>query len=169
MAKFEIKDGVCIIPEGTTSIPQEAFKNETDLVDIYIPDSVTSIGNLAFDGCTGLKSIGIGENIHSIGLYAFRGCSNIEGIVVSEDNQVFDSRQDCDAIIESDTNTLLVGCKNTVIPDSVEKIGSSAFEGCTGLTSINIPRYVNIVSSDAFKGCTGLTSITVDEFNRKND
>lgn len=169
MAKFEIKDGVCIIPEGTTSIPQEAFKNETDLVDIYIPDSVTSIGNLAFDGCTGLKSIGIGENIHSIGLYAFRGCSNIEGIVVSEDNQVFDSRQDCDAIIESDTNTLLVGCKNTVIPDSVEKIGSSAFEDCTGLTSINIPRYVNIVSSDAFKGCTGLTSITVDEFNRKYD
>jgi hypothetical protein len=72
---------------------------------------------------------------------------------------VYDSRNNCNAIIETSTNTLIQGCKNTVIPDSVTSIGGGAFDGCSSLTSIDIPSGVTSIGDDAFSGCTRLTSI----------
>lgn len=92
--------------------------------------------------------------------HAFPDCTNIESIKVDKNNSRYDSRQNCNAIITTSTNTLTYGCKNTTIPNSVTSIGNFAFNGCTGLTSITIPNSVTTIGICAF-GYTGLTSITI--------
>lgn len=92
---------------------------------------------------------------------AFSGCKGLTSIRVEAGNIVYDSRNNCNAIIETASNTLIAGCKNTNIPNSVTSIGSRAFHGCTGLTSITIPNSVTRIGSFAFEDCTGLTSITI--------
>ena len=135
----------------------------TGCKNTVIPDSVTEIGSYAFDGCTGLTSIVISDSVTVIGSEAFSGCPGRTNIVVSEGNKVLDSRDNCNAIIHTKSNTLEVGCKNTVIPDTVTGIGSYAFKGCTGLTSIVIPDLVTEIGRYAFFGCTGLTSIVIPD------
>ena len=150
-----------IIPNSVTSIGISAFSGCTGLTSIEIPNSVTSIGISAFSGCTGLTSIEIPNSVTSIGSSAFTGCSGLTSIIVNHDNTIFDSRDNCNAIINTSTNSLILGCKNTVIPNSVTSIGWYAFKGCTGLTSIEIPNSVTSIGWDAFSGCTGLTSIEI--------
>ena len=140
MGKYEIKDGVGIIPEGVTEIGFQAFYDCKDLISITIPKSVTEIGALAFNGCTGLTSI-----------------------VVAEGNSVYDSRENCNAIIETATNMLFIGCSSTIIPEGVTSIGKRAFDECTGLTNIVIPEGVTRIGTAAFEECTGLTSIVIPE------
>ena len=127
-----------------------------------IPDSVREIGEDAFTDCAGLTSVVIPKSVIKIG-YTFNGCADIASIVVSEGNKVYDSRNNCNAIIRTETKELIVGCKNTIIPNSVTEIGGGAFDGCTGLTSIVIPDSVTFIAQSAFKGCTGLTSITIPD------
>ena len=126
-----------------------------------IPSSVTSIGDLAFNGCSGLTGISIPSSVTSIGNYAFKGCSGLTTITVDADNPVYDSRNNCNAIINTATNKLVYGCKNTVIPSSVTSIGDRAFYDCSGLTSISIPSSVASIGYNAFYGCSGLTSISI--------
>ena len=149
------------IGNSVTSIGYTAFRGCTGLNSMEIPNSVTSIGDWAFYGCTGLTSVEIGNSVTSIGNYAFEGCSGLEQIVVDTGNTVYDSRNNCDAIIETATNTLIAGCKNTVIPNSVTSIGNYAFRNCTGLTSVVIPNSVTSIGGSAFYGCTGLTSVEI--------
>ena len=127
MTKYEIIDGVGIIPQGVTTIEDEAFKDCEDLKTIIISDSVTTIGSEAFYGCKNLTSIVIPDSVTSIEYQAFRNCSSLTGIVVEEENPRYDSRNNCNAIIETATNTLVCGCSTTIIPDSVTTIGSGAF------------------------------------------
>ena len=141
------------IVETATNTLVQGCKNTT------IPDSVTAIGNYAFYACDSLTSITIPSSITSIGNYAFSACSGLESIVVENWNPIYDSRNSCNAIIETSSNTLIFGCKTTVIPESVSEIGSSSFYGCTGLTSITIPGSVTTIGSSAFSGCTGLKEI----------
>ena len=150
---------------GLTSIGNNAFYGCSGLTGISIPSSVTSIGIIAFSGCSGLTSIVIPGSVTSIGNYAFEGCSGLTTITVEAGNPVYDSRNNCNAIIEIATNELISGCKNTVIPSSVTSIGSSAFSGCSGLTSVSIPSSVTSIGWQAYSGCTGLTTITVDADN----
>ena len=130
-------------------------------VNTIIPEGVTSIGNSAFDGCTGLASITIPESVTSIGNGVFRNCTNLTSIIVEDGNSVYDSRNDCNALIETASNTLIKGCVNTIIPEGVTSIGNSAFDGCTGLTAINIPESVTSIGGRAFFGCNSLSIIKV--------
>jgi hypothetical protein len=149
------------VPNTVTSIKERAFGYCRDLSSITIPNSVTSIGYYAFGGCSGLTSISIPNSVTNIGNYAFRSCSGLTSIVVESGNKKYDSRNSCNAIIETSSNTLIAGCKNTVIPTSVTSIDNSAFYNCSGLTSISIPSSVTSIGNSAFYNCSGLTSISI--------
>ena len=137
------------------------YLNGELVTELVIPDDVTKINSYAFYGCTCIRSVVIGNGVASIGKEAFYGCSSLTSIVVDKENSVYDSRDNCNAIIETKTNTLIAGCKNTVIPNSVTSIGNHAFENCSSLTSIEIPNSVTSIENYAFYGCSSLTNITI--------
>ncbi len=149
------------LPSSLTSIDRNAFYGCVGLTSINLPSKLTSIGSNAFGGCTGLTSVKIPSNVTKITSYAFAGCSNLNSIIVESGNSVYDSRNNCNAIIEKASNTLLAGCKNTKIPSGVTSIGYGAFAGCRGLTSIAIPSSVTSFGEFAFSNCSGLTSIAL--------
>lgn len=146
------------ISEGVTSIGELAFRFCSGLTSITIPESVTSIVDGAFANCSGLTSIMIPSSVTSIG-NIFVGCSGLETIIVNANNSVYDSRNNCNAIIQKSNNVLIVGCKTTIIPSSVTRIGASAFGGCSGLTSISIPSNVSSISDCAFSNCSVLDKV----------
>ena len=150
-----------VIPNSVTSIGSGAFWDCWGLTNIDIPNCVVDIGDDAFLGCRDLASITIPNSVTSIGNNPFIGCSSLTSIVVAGDNSTYDSRNNCNAIIETASNTLITGCKNTVVPNSVTSIGDAAFDGCNGLTSINIPNSVTSIGNSAFYYCSGLTSIDI--------
>ena len=121
---------------------------------------VVGINSFAFRDCRGLISVEIPSSVTSIDVSAFIGCSKLEKIVVNN-NEVYDSRDNCNAIIETSTNTLIIGCKNTKIPNSVTSIGGSAFRDCSTLLSIEIPNGVMSIEAYAFSDCSTLTSIEI--------
>ena len=150
-----------IIPETVTSIGNAAFQGCNSMTSIIIPGSVTSIGNQAFHGCSNLTSLTIPSSVTSIGNHVFSRCSNLTSINVEPENNIYDSRDDCNAIIETATNTLISGCVNTIIPDAITSIANGAFLGRVGLSFIIIPNNVTSIGVQAFADCCDLASITI--------
>lgn len=201
--------GEIIFDDNVTVIGQEAFYHRSALSAIIIPSTVTAIGNYAFDGCS-FSSITIPDSVVSIGCYAFRynshlqsivissgitsigdsvlgigivaGCTSLSSITVNSANTVYDSRDNCNAIIKTSTNSLIAGCLSTVIPTSVTVIDKQAFQSIP-ITSITIPNSVTEINSQAFSnsdlinivipdsvttlgnsifyGCLSLSSVTI--------
>ncbi len=149
------------IPNSVTSIDGYAFADCSGLTSVNIPNSVTSIGSSAFYKCSGLTSVTIPNSVTSIGSSAFYKCSGLTSIIVENGNKYYDSRGNCNAIIETSNNTLIVGCNKTTIPNSVTSIGDGAFLDCTGLTSATIPNSATSIGDFAFEGCSGLVSVTI--------
>lgn len=132
--------------QGEVVIPEVVVYEEEEY-------AVTHIEGLAFYGCSGITTITIPKNVIYIGHGTFTRCSGLTSIVVAENNAIYDSRNNCNAIIETKSNTLIAGCFETIIPESVTKIGGSAFSGCKGLTSITIPENVEEIGFIAFNLC----------------
>lgn len=173
-----------VIPDNITSIGHAAFYNCTSLTDITLPNNIISIDTLAFSDCTSLANITMPTNIKTIGWHAFSGCkaltkifipssvtniedyaftncTSLEEITVESGNSVYHSSGNC--LIETETKTLIVGCRNSIIPDdgSVTTIGDSAFLNLTKLTNIIIPNTITIIGNSAFAACYSLTNLII--------
>ena len=171
------------IPDNIVEIGHSAFDGCRSLTSLVIPDSITKIENNAFSRCKELKSILIPRSVKEIGVAVFSGCDKLTSITVDEENEIYDSRNNCNAIIETKTNCLIAGCSSTLIPNNVSSIGQCAFFSCEGLASMVIPEsvkkiedaafvgssiisikfsdYINWISTSAFKSCWQLRRILV--------
>ena len=184
MAKYEIKEGVGIIPEGTTKIEPSLFENKDKITSVIIPDSVTEIGVDSFAGCENLKKVTIPssvttiedgafwccksltkivipKSVNKIGHSIVAGCDNLKSIVVEQGNKTYDSRDNCNAIVETATNCLVASCAKATIPTSVTEIGIAAFRTAAHLKEITIPSHVTKIGSDAFSQCENLKKVTI--------
>ena len=152
-----------VIPGSVTSIGDYAFEHCSSLASVVIPDSVASIGYMAFSHCSSIESIAIPANVAIIKACAFYNCSSLRSMTVDKANPKYDSRDGCNAIIETASNELLLGCAGTLIPGSVTSIGDYAFSGCSSLASVTIPDSVTSISGCAFEGCSSLASIVIPD------
>lgn len=156
-----------------TAIAEHAFNglwSDSSFITMEIPDSITHIGYSAFNYCRSLKSITIPASVISIGKSVvnegsanttiFAGCDSLESIVVDENNPIYDSRGGCNAIVETATNRLVSGCKNSIITLDIATIGFSAFGYLNSLTNIQIPQNVKEIEYGAFMECVNLTEVT---------
>ncbi len=150
-----------------TSIGSKAFLACSGMTSVEIPNSITYIADYAFSKCTGLTSITIPSSVTSLNWSAFSDCSGLLSINVEEGNARYDSRNNCNAIIETESNSLIQGCNNTVIPSDITYINGAAFRGCKGLTSITIPGGVSLIGSETFYGCSGLASVSISDNMRQ--
>ena len=189
-----------VLPNTVTVIDFSAFGNCSNLTSISLPSGLVSIGSGAFQYCTSLTSLTIPASVTSIAgegqtnttnrgpVY---GCDNLETLVVEAGNTVYDSRDNCNAIVKTATNTMIFGCKGSTFPASVTTIGKGAFkettienvtisEGvttletfsfyyCRNLKSLNISSTVSTIGSEAFTGCPSLESIVVADANATFD
>lgn len=155
---------------GGVSIGDESFAYCTSLSSINL-NNVVDIGAYAFIGCKSLQTLDFPKNIQYVDDRAFADCSGLTSIVVEEGNHYYDSRDNCNAIIERATNRIIRGTNNTTIPNDVTTIGPSAFSGISSMTSITIPQNITSIEGGAFANCAGpnLLSITVEEGNTAYD
>ena len=149
-----------VLPNSLISIENYAFWDCWSLIAIDLPNSVSFIGSNAFYDCHKLTSMTIPSSVTTILGNPFIYCTRLDRIIVEAGNTVYDSRNNCNAIIKTSTNELVAGCKNTVIPNTVTSIGASAFSNCTTLTSIVIPNSVVSIGERAFFLCY-LPSLTI--------
>ena len=139
---------------GDVVIPSTVVKREVEY-------TVTSIQSRAFLDCPELTSVTIPNTVISIGSHIFEGSTNLASIVVEEGNPTYDSRENCNALIETANNRLITGCNGTTIPNSITIIEQEAFKGgCNGTT---IPNSITTIEQEAFKGFTGLTTLIIPD------
>lgn len=140
------------IPNRLTQLREGVFSECSSLTNITLPDSLAIIEDNSFFNCNNLESIIIPSKVKRIGENVFSGCTNLRSIVVDEGNNYYDSRNNCNAIIETNSNTLVVGCSTTIIPKNVVKIGNYAFAG-SSINEIIIPEGIKEIGNNAFEAC----------------
>ena len=148
------------IPDNITKIGEGAFGFCENLTSLTIPDSVTEIDAKAFQSCKGLKSFEVPKNVTKLSGNAFMS-SGITTLTVSPENPVYDSRDNCNAVIETDTDKLIIGIYGTKIPETIRTIGSHAFESSHELSTLEIPVGVTTIEDYAFDECGSLANLTI--------
>ncbi|MBQ8860582.1 MAG: leucine-rich repeat protein [Ruminococcus sp.] len=148
-----------VVLEGITELMDNAFTRCSSLKEVTLPDSLKKIYNYTFFECKNLKSVTIPKNVELIGIGLFYRCDALEELRVDEDNPVFDSRDNCNAIIHTETNSLRVGIRTTTFPESVTAIGGAAFAGVSGLTQVVIPDTVTEIYGRVFTECKDLKRV----------
>ena len=154
--KFKDEHGVEFSVCGDSTVLTRMPK---DFVGAYrVPDFVSSIGLCAINGCNGLTSLVIPKSVMVIEKDNFELCEQLASLVVEQGNPMFDSRENCNAIIVTSTDTLVHGCNGSTIPDSIEVIADYAFSQRRNLSSISIPDSVVYIGEFAFLCCFSLES-----------
>lgn len=153
--------GTTIIPNTVQIIGQHAFAGCLNLSDASIPNSVTTIEDNAFSNCRALTSVVIPSSVTLLYQQSFSGCSSLKSIRVDENNRTYDSRNNCNAVIETATKTLLIGCQSTIIPKGITSIADRSFYSCENLDSIKIPYGVTSIGNNAFYNCRGLVYVEI--------
>ncbi len=142
-----------------TGIEQEAFHCCTGLTSVKLPEGLSIIYSSAFQSCTGLTAITIPASVINIYASAFAYCYNLALIKVEEGNTTYDSRDNCNAIVWTAVNELVIACKNTIIPNTVTSIGNGAFENCESITSLTIPASVSSIKGWGLSGLDALQDL----------
>ncbi|MCR4848501.1 MAG: leucine-rich repeat domain-containing protein [Bacteroidales bacterium] len=149
------------LPESIINIEDEAFMNCSNIVDFVLPNSLNTIGQKAFWGCSRIKRVVIPSGVVEIGNRAFASCKQLVSIIVDSDNPIYDSRNNCNAIIRSDSGILVQGCNHSVLSKTIKTIGQYAFQDCNRITSIVIPDTVAVIETEAFSNCHNLTEVVI--------
>ncbi len=168
-----------VIPEGVKRIEPCAFSQCINLKEISLPTSLEGMGYGMFNDCMSLESITIPRNVSEIlgndwgdCWNLFSGCYNLKKVVVDKRNHIFDSRNNCNAIIHSKTDAVVAGCGASFIPEGIKAIGDFAFES-SSLPTIRIPKSVRKIGRGAFFYCQFLSTISVASgnpvYNSKDD
>ena len=179
---------ILTIPEGITKIYQNAFKGCEKLTKVYFPTSLVEIGNSAFYNCTALETAKLLPTINKVGDYAFSYTSlkrvfipsvytnvnltafwwlgKVEKITVEEGHSKYDSRDNCNAIVETSTNTIVYGCEKTLFVSSIKKIGEGAFMTCKGYMRFTIPESIEEIGKSAFEN-SNIMTVTIKNNNVK--
>lgn len=150
-----------VIPNSVVEIGEGAFSG-TGITKINLPDGLQKIGKYAFSKCTQLRSLTIPASVSEIGKEIFKSASNITEISVDKNNQKYDSRANCNAIIETKTNTLIFGCGNTIVPEGVTRLEDRAFANCKSLEEIELPDSVTSIGPRCFSK-SSLKSIVIPD------
>jgi hypothetical protein len=152
--------GTLAIPNTVTTIGSSAFSGCSGISEVHI-NAINCDGYSIFSGCTSLTSISFGESVASINP-RFKGYTqNLTQITVVSGNAVYDSRNDCNAVINTSTNTLVAGIRSSTIPNTVTAIGDCAFYSCKGLASLELLNSVTSIGEYAYAYCNDLTSVTL--------
>lgn len=147
---------------GLTKIGSNTFYYCTSLEFVNFPNSIKTIEASVFYGCSNLKSLVIPASVTSFSNgSSYKTCTNLATIIVEEGNRIYDSRDNCNAIIQKSDSKLILGCMNTIIPNTVKEIGAYAFDNCYGLKKIDIPESVIKIDSYGFSACKCTTEINL--------
>ena len=147
---------------GIQTIIGTSFKN-TAIEALVLPEGFKSLYN-GFADCKRLKSVNLPstterlENVN--GIPPFQGCTRLESIEVAEGNEVYKSDGNC--IMRRKDDTLVVGCKASVIPAYTEHIGNGAFKNM-GVESIVLPDSIISIEDEAFFQNDRLTRVTLPQ------
>ena len=160
---FEV-DGICYsVWSDATVVVYDCTKGG----DVIIPSTITyedktyTVTRIHSFNNNSITSIWIPSTVDYIDDGIFSSFGSLERINVASENPIYDSRNNCNAVIKTASNTLISGCKSTIIPNTVTTIGSGAFSDCSGLENINIPNSVTTIGWGAFSGCSGLENINI--------
>lgn len=157
------------ISESTETIGKGAFDSCSEWDSIQLPSGLRTIGDGAFGNCRKANSIHIPKSVMTIGRGAFTGMINLSSLTVDVDNPYYDSRGNCNAIVETVSNKIIAGCAYTSIPNDVTSIADYAYRGFKNMTSLHIPSQIKEIGRLAFYACQGLKAITVAEDNEYYD
>lgn len=147
--------GKVTIPEEVSgyrviAISEYAFDRCRYIKEFVMPSTLQTIESRAFANCDALETVYIPKNVSKIANNAFYESAAIKSISVSPDNTTFDSRSNCNAIIETASNKLVRGCDNSFIPFGVTTIGYESFLQVHNLTYLQIPESVTNIEYRAF-------------------
>lgn len=157
-----------------TAVGNDAFSRSDLLLSVVLPNTIVSIGHGAFSSCPNFKSFTLPASVRVFDSWAFSLMPSLEYLAVEPGNELYDSREGCNAIIKTDSNVLVTGCRTTIIPDGVKVIANSAFISCFGHSGSNIepvtmvvPKSVEVIEPQAFTGFSSLISVSFSEGLKK--
>ena len=151
------------IPVSVKSIGRNAFTACKKLADVSLKEGLEKIDRYAFNRCTSLRSLHIPASVNYVGRNIVEDCTNLKSLTLDEGNSIYDSRQNCNAIIETTTNTLVSAAPEAAIPQDIEYMGDFAFAFCSDRQSAVLPEGLKRIGKDAFLHCWSLRTITIPE------